>query len=108
MLIGVAGVTVGWFIGFLASPYTIVEEKRFSRFATAIVSFLTGYVISKVEPIISYLFTGARLIEQPLYGARLLIFLACLIIGSLNMYTYRLYLGTHGLPQNDRSHSNEN
>ncbi len=91
-LIGIAGVSTGWLIGFLASPYTSSEDKKFSRFATAIAGFLTGYVVSTVDPVVTYLFEDARLILQPIYGARLLVFLACLCVAAINMYMYRLYL----------------
>ena len=104
LLIGTAGVVSGWLIGFLISPYTLIEEKRFSKLATAIIGFISGYVVSQIQPLISHLFEDLSVIDNPIYGARLLIFLTCLIIGSLNMYTYRLYIGRQS-PVNQKEDS---
>ena len=84
-------------IGVLISPYTLIEEKRFSKLATAIIGFISGYVASQIQPLIAHLFEDLIVIENPIYGARLLIFLTYLVIGSLNMYTYRLYIGRQNL-----------
>ena len=98
LLLGITGVAFGWSIGFLISPYTTLEEKKFTKLSTAIIGFLSGYVFSKTEPLFSEFLQPAKLqsiLANPdfsIYFARILIFLICLLIGIMNMYTYRSYL----------------
>ena len=37
-----------------------------------------------------------RLVTEPFYGARFLIFVTCLIVGAISSYAYRLYLSDAG------------
>jgi hypothetical protein len=92
VLIGVAGVAAGWLIGFLAAPYSRDEKKRFSKLGAGLVGVVSGYLVGKIDPVVSYLVTDAKLITTPIYGMNLLIFLICLVVAAINMYVFRLYL----------------
>jgi hypothetical protein len=50
---GILGAAIGWVAGILASPYNASEKGSFAELSKLIYGFLTGYVISKLDPIIS-------------------------------------------------------
>jgi hypothetical protein len=52
VLSGLLGASLGWVIGILASPYDVTEESAFGKFGTLIYGFLTGYVVSKFDPLL--------------------------------------------------------
>lgn len=99
LLIGMSGVAVGWLIGFLSAPYSRSEQKRFSALATGLTGLVSGYLVGKVDPVITFLFADANVIRNPIYGMNVLIFLVCLIVASINMYVFRLYLSGSTRPQ---------
>jgi hypothetical protein len=51
---GIVGTAIGWIVGIIISPYNN-EEKRFSELAKVVYGFLTGYVVSKVDPLLNKL-----------------------------------------------------
>ncbi len=89
VLIGTAGWAAGWLVGFLVSPSTSQEIKRFSQAASTISAFLAGFSLAKLEPSLTPLFENGRLINEPIYGIRLMIFMICFAIAAINMYVYR-------------------
>ena len=89
VLIGVGGWALGWLVGFLISPSTSREIKEFSQAASTISAFVFGFVLAKLEPSLTPLFENGRLINEPIYGIRLLIFMICFAIAAINMYVYR-------------------
>jgi hypothetical protein len=89
VLIGVGGWSLGWLVGFLLSPSTSQEIKKFSQAASTISAFLAGFALAKLEPSLTPLFENGRLINEPIYGIRLLIFMICFAIAAINMYVYR-------------------
>jgi hypothetical protein len=44
---------VGSIIGTIVSPYDQEETKRFASYGKAVLAFFTGYVASKLEPVIT-------------------------------------------------------
>lgn len=89
VLIGTAGWATGWLVGFLISPSTSQEVKKFSQAMSTITAFLTGFLLAKLEPSLTPLFADGRLINEPIYGIRLMIFMICFAIAAINMYVYR-------------------
>jgi hypothetical protein len=90
-VVGIAGIIFGWAIGFVLAPETF-RHLEFSRATLIILAFVSGYVFSKLEPILFFLFKENILLEKPIYGVRFTIFLICLSIAIINMYVYRKYL----------------
>ena len=89
ILVGTAGWAAGWLVGFLVSPSTSQEIKKFSQAASTIAAFVLGYALAKLEPSLTPLFADGRLINEPIYGIRLMIFMICFAIAAINMYVYR-------------------
>jgi hypothetical protein len=90
-IVAMTGVTIGWLLGFLASPYSKLESERFSKYAATLSAFITGYLVSKVEPWISAII-NAGTSGSELLLVRLLIFTASAIASAISMYVFRLYL----------------
>jgi hypothetical protein len=54
ILAGITAVALGWVFGILASPYSTNERSSFSELAKLIYGFLSGYLFSKLDPLISH------------------------------------------------------
>ena len=90
-LIGIVGLTTGNLVGIYLSPFSKDEKKEFTKLQTTVLSFVVGFLASKVEPIMSYLMQDARIITDPAIGSRTVIFVICLIFSSIYSYVYRKY-----------------
>jgi hypothetical protein len=91
VLIGYAGGIFGWLGGFLASPYDKIEEKRISRISAQVSLVISGYFLAKLEPSVSRIFEQGNVVNDPLYGVRVLSFLINMICTAITVYLYRLY-----------------
>ena len=89
VLVGTAGWATGWRVGFLISPSTGQEIKKFAQAMSTITAFVAGFALAKLEPSLTPLFEDGRLINEPIYGIRLMIFMICFAIAAINMYVYR-------------------
>ncbi|WP_421657339.1 hypothetical protein [Leptothermofonsia sp. ETS-13] len=45
------GGLLGWILGILITPTSDVERTKFSEFGKAIATFLTGFLVAKIERI---------------------------------------------------------
>lgn len=93
VVVGILGVVCGWLVGFLASPSTKDEGERFSKYAGIISSFVSGYLLSKFDPILTEAIHDGDFLTNPIAGMRLMVLITCLVAGVLIMYIYRSYLG---------------
>jgi hypothetical protein len=50
---GIVGAALGWVAGILASPYNVDEKSSFAELSKLIYGFLTGYVISKLDHLLT-------------------------------------------------------
>jgi hypothetical protein len=53
VLSGLLGASLGWVIGILFSPYDPKEQSAFGELAKLIYGFLSGYVLSKFDPVLT-------------------------------------------------------
>ena len=63
ILTGIAGASLGWIIGILMSPYRH-ELSKFTELAKIAYGFLTGYILSKVDPLIAKLVSVDNITTQ--------------------------------------------
>src|SRR5437867_3317890 len=74
-LCGVLGAALGWTVGVLISPYGDGEKEAFASIGKLVYGFLTGYVVSKLDPLITALLrpealtSGNTAAHLPLFGA---------------------------------------
>ena len=76
-LSAVFGVSIGWALGVAATPFDIYEKRRLSEITKIAYGFLTGYLISKIDAILSHL------ISKDLFAQKDLWIFAMIIITSL-------------------------
>jgi lysylphosphatidylglycerol synthetase-like protein (DUF2156 family) len=104
-LVALVCAIAGWIVGLLAAPTSLEEERHFSQLATAVSGFITGYVLSKVDPTIQYLFEvqeqGLARVTQPPYSQQVLVGLASFGIALLFVFNARLYW--RGDPKPDKT-----
>jgi hypothetical protein len=93
LLFAATGGILGWLVGFLASPYSKEESGEFSTLARTAWAFVGGFLLSKLDPLMSRLTTGDALLATPLYGGRALIFTVFLVGAAINAYIIRRYVG---------------
>jgi|EndMetStandDraft_5_1072996.scaffolds.fasta_scaffold358882_2 hypothetical protein len=53
LLAGVFGTTIGWTVGIFSSSPKMDERKEKAPFTNLIYAFVAGYVLSKVDPVIT-------------------------------------------------------
>lgn len=96
-LLALLGGCLGWLTGILVVPLTKTEVSTFSVYAKVISGFVSGYALSKVDPLITHLLaidpdSGVAPITQP-YNAELgLTFLCSYLIALLVIFCARAYL----------------
>lgn len=95
VLISVTGWAAGWLVGFLVSPNTSHELKNFSQASSTIAAFTAGFLLAKMEPSFTPIFANGRLIDEPIYGIRVLMFIICFVVAAINMYVFREYNGRY-------------
>jgi hypothetical protein len=55
VLSGITAAALGWIFGIMISPYNSGERSAFSEHARLVYGFVTGYVISKLDPLLTRL-----------------------------------------------------
>ena len=93
--IGLLGVMCGWVIGFLASPTSDKEKTALNEYTKTISVFISGYLTSKIVPMINEMLTVEHikkyLLFSPVTSLRAIIFSYCFLSGTLLMYVSRSY-----------------
>jgi hypothetical protein len=92
-LLGLCGIVTGWLIGILVSPVSNEEQAKFSSLTTGLIGLVAGYASEKIfEPIVKFLFEEKSIFTDKTVAANVLVFLTCLILATINGYSYRIYL----------------
>ena|SRR5262245_22480587 len=78
MLVGLA---VGWVFGVLISPLP-GEKEQFQQYAKAVAVFFSGYLLAKIDRIITELLKPAQVLEL-LPAFRILGFIVCFVVCML-------------------------
>jgi hypothetical protein len=90
VLVGIVGGVAGWIVGILASPYDPAERSSFSDLAKLVYGFLTGYLVSKIDPVVNRLLdvSPGKPTRPLIYG---LFAMACFMIAVAYTYIGRTY-----------------
>lgn len=86
----VLGVTVGWVFGIFLSPLG-EEKEEFSKYGKALSVFFSGYLLAKVDPVITKVLSAESLFSD-LAAFRLLAFVASFVVAMLIAFGWRKYL----------------
>lgn len=95
-LLALVGAILGWLLGILIMPFDEREAKTFSVFIKVISGFITGYLLSKVDPLLTSLLaidprTGVAVIAEEAVARRVLITLCSFGISLLTVFSARAY-----------------
>lgn len=87
---------VGWAVGMIISPDSTLEEKKFSSIWKGISLFLSGYLVSKIDPLVEALLKPETIshLSNPLMAYRLLAAVAAVIFTAILTYAVRAYAFT--------------
>src|SRR4051812_45046385 len=58
ILSGLLGTALGWAVGLLLSPYNEAERSAFGELAKLVYGFISGYALSKLDPLITTALQG--------------------------------------------------
>lgn len=91
LLLLLFGLLLGWITGMLASPLNSHEMKRFATFAAGISSFLSGFVVAKIDKIFeTRMEKGVPTADDV---APALILCSAFLLGMLCTFVARSYVG---------------
>jgi hypothetical protein len=89
-LFALCGGALGWVIGIVASPATSEEERVFGEYKTAIVGFLSGFAVSKINDLWKLLSEGPQpRLFTPGVLNRVLLFFGIFFLLVANQYNLR-------------------
>jgi len=87
----VLGLSIGWLFGMYISPYGEGEKQRFVEYATAVSAFVSGYLVAKLDGLITKLLSPEQVL-QPVAGFRVIAGFSTFILSMLVTYVVRAYL----------------
>jgi len=94
-LMALLAANLGWLVGILIAPLSPGEASRFGEYAKLISGFVTGYLLSKIDPLITGIFKvdgeGAMALADPRISTRLLVSLCSFFIALLVVFCARAY-----------------
>ncbi|MGD1951784.1 MAG: hypothetical protein ACFB14_19385 [Leptolyngbyaceae cyanobacterium] len=77
------------------SPNTSSELKNLSQATSTITAFIAGFIMAKLELSFTPIFADGQLMNEPIYGIRVLIFIICFVVAAINMYVFREFNGRY-------------
>jgi hypothetical protein len=88
VLLLVFGMLLGWVVGILITPQSAEEKTQFSAYGAAISTFLSGYVVAKIDKLFESgaekgLLTDAMLVRCLIFGSAFLLGLLCTFVGRM-------------------------
>jgi hypothetical protein len=95
LLVIILAMALGVSLGIVITPVSEKEGAAFQEYAKYVTTFLSGYAISKLDPII----TAALDIKNALLAFRAMSFLACFILAVTSVYIVRTYIYLSASPQ---------
>ena len=87
----VLGVSAGWLMGIVASPYDASEEKQFFTFGKALSVFASGYLVGKVDKLTERVLSPDFLLN-PGVAFHVMIFVSAFLISLVVTFVARRYL----------------
>jgi hypothetical protein len=103
-LICLFGSIIGWLVAMVVTPYGQADETSLKSFSKIIGSFLTGYVLSKLDKIIET-FINNNDYTNELILTRLMLFVSFFFLFWILVFNYRRYVEIY--PKNVLTKSQE-
>jgi hypothetical protein len=91
-IICLAGCIAGWIVGILTTPYDKTDEDKLGRFTKLIGTFLSGYVLGKIDRIIEVFINPQAILNfNPIIGLRMLLFVCFFGLVWIVVFVFRQY-----------------
>jgi len=91
LVILIAGGLIGWVVGMLITPVSPKEQAVFSDAGKALSTFVTGYLVAKIDRIFD-IATKQDENVNGLFVGRLLMFVSMFALGVLATFVWRSYV----------------
>jgi hypothetical protein len=86
----VLGISVGWLFGIYIAPYE-GEVTKFKEIATTVSVFLSGYLLAKVDGLITKILSPEQVL-RPVAGFRVLATFCSFLLSLIMTYVGRAYM----------------
>jgi hypothetical protein len=90
-----SGGSIGWILGIFITPTSADEKSNFSQYGKTITSFITGFLLAKIEKIFD-LIVKERGDLSDVFVLRSLLFIVSFALGILCTFIWRSYVATDG------------
>jgi hypothetical protein len=91
LVILIAGGLIGWVVGMLITPVSPKDQVIFSETGKALSTFVTGYLVAKIDRIFDIAMRQDTNVNGLLVG-RLLMFVSMFALGVLATFVWRSYV----------------
>jgi D-alanyl-lipoteichoic acid acyltransferase DltB (MBOAT superfamily) len=91
VVIIILGASLGWLLGIFMSPYDAGERASFAVYAGAVASFVSGYLVAKVDSSVTKLLSPEFLFQK-IVAFRFISFFSVLLLAMLLTFAVRVYL----------------
>jgi hypothetical protein len=82
---------IGWIVGILITPTTRNERTQFSEYGKALSTFVTGFLLAKVDKVFELTVTKAGDVNEVLLG-QLMLSASAFALGILLTFIWRKYI----------------
>lgn len=89
-LICLLGAVLGWGIGLISTPSSERENAKFSGLTKTISAFLSGYILSKLDPLIVTVLQSHTIFQESVL-VRIAFFLTAFFLSMVIVYINRMY-----------------
>jgi hypothetical protein len=88
--------SIGWFAGMLFSPDSSLEEKKFGSIGKGVSLFISGYVVSKIDPLIAWWLRPETIsqVATTLAVYRVVAAISAILLTGILAYVVRVYAFT--------------
>jgi hypothetical protein len=90
-----SGGSIGWILGIFITPTSADEKSNFSQYGKTITSFITGFLLAKIEKIFD-LIIKERGDLSDVFVLRSLLLIVSFALGILCTFIWRSYVATDG------------
>jgi hypothetical protein len=83
------GVSIGWILGIVLSPYTQGEKTKFDSYVKAVAAFLSGYVVAHLNGLIEHM------MKPEFFGDSTRLFQVLLFLAAFSSSLVVVYVSRH-------------
>jgi hypothetical protein len=90
LMILIGGISTGWVVGIVISPYTGEEKTKFGQYTKAVAAFLSGYVVAHLNDLIKYVMKP-EFLRVPSHVFQMILLIASFCVALIVVYVTRQY-----------------